>query len=202
VRKRSWLRWIVCGLALALLAGAVGWRPALASVGAFLVVDDGLERTDAIVVLSGDGTRRRLDTALALVQRGLADRVIVLTGTPPDFFDEAPAVRRYALHRGVSPDQVVVVGEAHSTLDDALVAAQVMRQRGWTSATVVTAPYHTRRARWVFRRTWGPLGLVVRVHPAPEPGFHPDRWWTEDRSTEFVVLEYVKLAAYALQLRR
>jgi uncharacterized SAM-binding protein YcdF (DUF218 family) len=135
---------------------AAGWRAALQRAGAFLVVDDALRPADAVVVLSGDASRSRLDEAIRVVRLGAADRVIALTATPPDFY-EATAIRRYVERRGVDPGRVVVAGEAHSTLDEARLAAQVMRERGWRSAIVVTSPYHTRRARWVFYRCMRPL---------------------------------------------
>jgi uncharacterized SAM-binding protein YcdF (DUF218 family) len=179
---------------------AAGWRAALQRVGAFLVVDDALRPADAVVVLSGDASRSRLDEAIRVVRLGAADWVIALTATPPDFYNEATAIRRYVERRGVDPGRVVVAGEAHSTLDEARLAAQVMRERGWRSAIVVTSPYHTRRARWVFYRVWGRLGLSSSVHASPDPWFDPYRWWEDDRSTEAVVLEYIKLALYGIRL--
>ena len=177
-----------------------GWRPALRGVGTFLVVDDGLRPVDAVVVLSGDTSRERLDEAIRIVRRGLAGWIIVLTGTPPDFYDEAAAIRQYVKRRGANPARVVVASEVHSTLDDAQIAAQVMRERGWKSAIVVTSPYHTRRAGWVFYRAWRRLGLSSSVHPSPDPLFDPYRWWEDDRSTEAVVLEYIKFLLYLVRL--
>lgn len=163
------------------------------------MVDDRLEPADAILVLSGDAERERLDTALALARRGLAERIVVLTGTPPSFYDESSVIRAYAGRTGIAPGRVIVIGQAHSTLDDARITAGVMRAHGWSRAIIVTAPYHTRRARWVFRRVWGPLGLSVAVHPASGPAFDPGRWWADQHSAEAVALEYVKLAVYAVR---
>jgi uncharacterized SAM-binding protein YcdF (DUF218 family) len=169
----------------------------LRAAGAFLVVDEGLEPADAVVVLSGDGGRERLDTAIALVRQGLVEWIIVLTVTPPAFYDEATALRRYARRFGIDPGRMIVAGEVHSTLDDARVAARVMRERGWERAIVVTTPYHTRRARWVFHRAWRPLGLSAVLHPASNRTFDSRRWWEDERSTEAVALEYIKLVLYA-----
>jgi uncharacterized SAM-binding protein YcdF (DUF218 family) len=192
--------WVVIGAAVIVVLAVTGWRPALQGMGTFLVVDDGLRPVDAVVVLSGDASRERLDEAIGIVRRGLAGWIVVLTGTPPDFYDEAAAIRQYVKRRGVDPTRVVVASEVHSTLDDAQIAAQVMKEKGWKSAIVVTSPYHTRRAGWVFYRTWRRLGLSSSVHPSPDPLFDPYRWWEDDRSTEAVVLEYIKLILYGIRL--
>jgi hypothetical protein len=47
---------------------------------------------------------------------------------------------------------------------------------------------------------WGRLGLSSSVHASPDPWFDPYRWWEDDRSTEAVVLEYIKLALYGIRL--
>ena len=190
--------WKALAFAGIVLLGFAAWRPILRALGVFLVVDDGLRRSDAVVVLSGDSNRERLDTAIAIRRRGLAERIIALTGTSSDLDDEEPGIRRDAERGGLDGGQVVVARGAHSTADDAAIAAEVMKAGGWRSAIVVTSPFHTRRARWTFLRTWSRLGLVLAVHPSRDPRFDPQRWWTDKRNTQAVVLEYVKFGAYML----
>ena len=84
-------------------------------------------------------------------------------------------------------------------MDDARLAAQVMRARGWRRGVVVTSAYHTRRAAMAFCRVWAPMGLQVSTYAAEGRGFEPERWSQDDGAREMVVLEYVKLAAYALR---
>ncbi|MDR7533387.1 MAG: YdcF family protein [Armatimonadota bacterium] len=181
---------------------AVGFAlstPAMEALGGFLVVHDAGATGEAAVVLSGDAMRDRLRAALALARHGAVRHVIVLTGTPPDFYDERAAVLAFARRHGVAPERVVLVGAAHSTVDDARLAVGVMRARGWRRAVVVTSAYHTRRATLAFCGTWRPMGLQASTYAVEDRGFVRRGWWRHDAAREAVVLEYVKLAAYAVR---
>ncbi len=163
----------VAGVAL---LGLVVWRPALRALGGFLIVNDGLRHADAVVVLSGDSNHERLVTAISIVRNGLAGRIIVLTDTRADLDDEEPAIRHGAGRSGLSDAQVIVVRGVHSTADDAGIAAEAMNAGGWRSAIVVTSPFHTRRARWIFLRTWNRRGLALVVYPSWDSRFDPQQW--------------------------
>jgi hypothetical protein len=64
---------------------------------------------------------------------------------------------------------------------------------GWRSAIVVTSPFHTRRAGWLFRRALG-VPFVVRVLSDGEP-YDRWTWWSDDATSEEVVLEWTKMLA-------
>lgn len=193
---------LLLGLLLVLAAGTwLLWTPALRAAGRFLVISDETPSGDAAVVLSGDASRERLRAALALNRRGAVRGLIVVVGTPPDFYDERRAVLAFSRRQGVTPDGVVVMGAAHSTTDDARLAAQVMQARGWRRGVIVTSAYHTRRAAMAFCHVWAPLGLQASTYAVKEQGFQPERWFEDDGAREVVVLEYVKLAAYFFRLR-
>jgi uncharacterized SAM-binding protein YcdF (DUF218 family) len=165
------------------------------------VISDEMPSGDAAVVLSGDASRERLRAALALSRRGAVRGLIVVVGTPPDFYDERGAVLAFLRRQGVAPDLVAVTGAAHSTTDDARLAAQVMQARGWRRGVIVTSAYHTRRAGMAFCHVWAPLGLQASTYAVEGRGFQPERWLEDDGAREVVVLEYVKLAAYFFRLR-
>jgi uncharacterized SAM-binding protein YcdF (DUF218 family) len=82
-----------------------------------------------------------------------------------------------------------VVG-ARSTADEAGFAAVLVQRCGWRSLIVVTSPYHTRRAGWTFRRAIGDATRVTTV--ASGAPSRPWRWWSRERDTEAVLLEWVK----------
>jgi uncharacterized SAM-binding protein YcdF (DUF218 family) len=193
-------RRLFLGLLLVLAAGTwLLWIPALRAAGRFLVISDETPAGDAAVVLSGDASRERLRAALALSRRGAVRGLIVVVGTPPDFYDERAALLAFSRRQGVAPDLVVVTGAAHSTMDDARLAAQVMQARGWRRGVIVTSDYHTRRAGMAFCHVWAPVGLQGSTYAVKEQGSQPERWLEHDGTREVVVLEYVKLVAYALR---
>lgn len=67
---------------------------------------------------------------------------------------------------GVPPPAILAVDRSRSTREEALVAAELLGERGIRRALVVTARYHTTRARGLFEET----GLHVAVHA-------PDALW-------------------------
>lgn len=175
------------------------WQSALGALARYLVVDQNLDTADVVVILSGDVDRSRLAAGLALVTEGRARWVVVLTGPPQTSYDDLATLRSHAESRGVDAEHVIVVGDVHSTIEDARRAAQVMKQHTWRTAMVVTSPYHTRRAAFTFRQVWGPLGLSASVRPSRDLVFGPGRWSQHQRIAGDVVLEYVKLAVYAVR---
>ncbi len=110
---------------------------------------------DAILVLGAaqydgrpqDYLAARLSHANDLYDRGVAPRVLTLGGKRPgDRFTEADAGQSYLVQQGVPSDAVLRVGEGNDTLQSVRAAAAVMKQRGWSSAVVVTDPWHELRS--------------------------------------------------------
>ena len=95
-----------------------------------------------------------------------AERVALRTGAELLVFtghDEAEHMR--GLWRG--PDVETVVDEtARTTVENAANTLSALVERGIREAIVVCAPAHALRARWIFRRIYGPHGIRVRMRPA------------------------------------
>jgi uncharacterized SAM-binding protein YcdF (DUF218 family) len=65
--------------------------------------------------------------------------------------------------------------------------------------TVVSDPFHMRRARWTYRHV---LGNEISLQMAPVPFEltpYPRRWWTDEASRKYVKDEYLKMAYYYLR---
>jgi uncharacterized SAM-binding protein YcdF (DUF218 family) len=115
---------------------------------------------DAVVVLGAaqyDGEpssifAARLRHAEELYAEGLAPRIVTTGGAREgDLFTEAEAGRRYLLARGVPADAVVAVPVGADTLGSLQAAAARAREDGWSSALVVSDPWHSLRAREMAR---------------------------------------------------
>lgn len=116
---------------------------------------DAGQKADAIVVLGAaqydgrpqDYLAARLAHAERLYEAHRAPRVLTLGGKRPgDRFTEADAGQLYLVAHGVPSDAVLRVGEGSDTLESVRAAAAVMKRRGWTSAVVVTDPWHELRS--------------------------------------------------------
>ena len=181
---------LICGCAGALVmltrARKLLWVCSVLIVSALLVISytplmralrGGLERRDdlrpcqAVVVLGSmsfaDGTpegqlQQRLLRGYALLRQGYASSLVLTRPAEPAIpWDEA--ARRQMQELRISAE-VEVVGPVRNTHDEAVAAASLARQRGWSCVILVTQPWHMRRAAAAFEKA----GLHVLCSPASE----------------------------------
>ncbi|MEO5328900.1 MAG: YdcF family protein [Magnetococcus sp. THC-1_WYH] len=161
-----------------------------------------IRSAEAIVVFSGYGEpayvntdyqKRALD-ALELFQTGYG-RVIVLSSGKHFAMSETEVIRALLINKGV-PDSAIVstLGDPGSTFENINVAATTLRQMGIKDVLLVTAPYHTRRASWVWQKQVSDIGFVM-AHPHTELKVIPDREvsWKKIYSIAF---EYIAIVYY------
>lgn len=131
---------------------------------------DDRRASDAIVVLGAsqyDGRpsaifAARLEHAGQLWKDHVAPVVITVGGNQPgDRFTEAVAGRRWLDQHGVPKSKVVAVPTGRDTLASLRAVADTMHARGWSSAVVVTDPWHSLRARTMARD----LGIAAVTSP-------------------------------------
>jgi uncharacterized SAM-binding protein YcdF (DUF218 family) len=190
-------------LILVLLAGvaAAAWRPLLTRAGAFLIVQDPLERADVIIVLSGGREDERVREGAELYHQGYAPWVLLSGGEKLQGLAIPDLQRAQALRHGIPASALLFETASTSTAEQARFLRPMLEGRGVRRAIVVTSSFHTRRTRYLFRRIFRGSPVDIRVHPVQHDFFSPDRWWTRDWDTEQVVLEYIKLALGFLRYR-
>ena len=125
-------------------------------------------RSDAIVVLGASQYngrpseifKARLDHAKALYDEGVATRIVTLgAGAPGDRTTEAQAGADYLRNHGVT--DVIPVDVGRDTLQSLKGLRVLYGDRHWTSAVLVTDPWHSLRARRMARD----LGLKAETSP-------------------------------------
>jgi uncharacterized SAM-binding protein YcdF (DUF218 family) len=116
---------------------------------------DSRPASDAIVVL---GTAQyngvpssifeaRLEHAVALYEDGVAPVIVTVGGKAEgDQFSEAEAGQAYLSEQGVPDDGLLAVPEGSDTLESMRAVSAAFAERGWTSAVIVTDPWHAMRA--------------------------------------------------------
>ena len=111
--------------------------------------------SDAIVVLGSaqyNGVpssifEARLEHALKLYQDGVAPVVVTVGGKRAgDQFTEAEAGRDYLAQAGIPADALLAVPGGVDTLESMRLVGETFRERGWTTAVLVTDPWHAMRA--------------------------------------------------------
>jgi uncharacterized SAM-binding protein YcdF (DUF218 family) len=178
VPVRRIVRWaIVAGLVLLALLGAGRW----------LVHSSAPKRVDAVFVLSGH--RDRVRAAAGVFREAGAGRVVL-------FVEQGGALERTALERiltrrGVPPGAIRVLGPVGDSEDEAQLGAGFVERCGLGSVAVVTSPYHTRRAGFLWRRAVGGRAEVFPVSDGE--AYHAGLWFIHLDDMKRTALEWAKL---------
>lgn len=115
--------------------------------------------------------RARLDHALALYRRGLADKVVVTGGRRSgDRFTEATVSASYLGKRGVPESALLREVSGRSSWQSLASAARFLKRREppITEVLLVSDGYHAARIAAIARE----LGLEARTSPAPGTSAH------------------------------
>lgn len=131
----------------------------LAAMGAIAVAGfSGVPRGADVMLVLGttvypDGTpcgrlEARLDKAVELYNATFAGKVIVSGGVGVEGVDEAVAMRRYLVARGVAEADIVTDSNGVDTYSSARFTANYLRENGLRSALVVSQFYHVPRAAY------------------------------------------------------
>jgi uncharacterized SAM-binding protein YcdF (DUF218 family) len=116
---------------------------------------DSRPSSDAIVVLGSaqyNGVpssifEARLEHAIALYDDGVAPVIVTVGGKADgDQFTEAEAGQRYLADAGVPDDALLAVPEGVDTLESMRAVSTAFTGRGWSSAILVSDPWHAMRA--------------------------------------------------------
>ena len=121
------------------------------------VGEDSKKNSDVIVVLGAktyqDGQydpclKGRVEHGVALYKEGYAPK-IVMTGGPDqeDGTIEAEVMQKIALEAGVPEKDIILEPNSTSTYENMVNTRSILEERHYSSAIIVTAPYHMPRAR-------------------------------------------------------
>lgn len=193
------LRNLVIGLLLLIIA--LLYTPLIQSTAAPLITKDPLEKTGAIVVLSGGwekkgalgiSTLERYHYGIELFQEGWAPIIIFSGGNLVGRPAEADEMADMALTEGFPYEAVISENSSESTYENTLFTKKILKDKGISSIILVTSPYHTYRAKKMFE------DKQVKVISAPVPDSHFDQANGLERLklVKRIVQEYIKLLVY------
>ena len=174
--------------------------PVFEEIGSFLVFQDELEPSDAIVVLAGSYTGNRIEEAVRIFDKGMG-KVLVFSGySYYPGMDSHRGMKEYAIKLGVPDDKIIAekaTGEI-STWGEALANIKLLERLKAKSLILVTSSFHTRRSHLVYERAIKSLkmDITLRVQPAYDPTVPYPRWWETRSGIIKVFLEYIKLFYY------
>jgi len=170
-------------------------------VGRWLVHEDPLNKSTAIVLLSGAMPERAVQAA-ELYRAGYAPEVWITQATEPKrsmskigvpFEGEEENSRRVLLHQGV-PDKAIhiLTPSIVNTADElGVVAGSLQRAKGAT-VMVVTSKAHTRRVRALWDHLEAGRGQII-IRAAETDPFDAAHWWRSTHDALDVVREVLGL---------
>lgn len=199
-------RWKRRAAAALILGGllVLAARPLLTGIGRLLTLTEAPFPAEAAVVLnSGTEVFPRLLAAADLFRAGRVERVVVNGDRKTDTLRrlerrgfrwccpwyEAPV--RVLEIGGVPRDRIwaVAAEDAYDTVSEARAVGERLAAAGLTRVIVVTSRFHSRRARWVWRRLFRER-LAIAGYAAPDDPYRPDAWWRHGRQVRWVMAEY------------
>jgi uncharacterized SAM-binding protein YcdF (DUF218 family) len=176
--------------------------PILRFAGESWVVEDPLNRADAIIVLSDDNFYAdRATHAADLYRHGMAPIVVASGRRLRPNAGIAELMEHDLIERGVPKDKILRVSHnAENTREEAQAMAQQALERKWRSVIVVTSNYHTRRSRYIFVHVF-PSQTLVRISGAQDGDFDPDHWWQTRKSLKEFTRELAGMVVAMWELR-
>lgn len=201
VWRRRWFR-----VAAVVLLPAIGLYvfqdDVLPLAAQFLDVSEQPSNVKYVLVLNGDPDTRPF-VAAAVYNVGLAEKVLITTAGPTPKADdgllppEHEIIREVLLKRGVAEGNVYLIpGQITSTFDEAHALARFLESHPDGDVAIVTNRFHTRRARWIFRRVLGDQADRLHVFGAPLDDVSEDNWWRTEAGFDTYAKEYAKFAYY------
>ena len=203
--KRLLLRLAALAAVLLIIAAVAAPR-----LGAWLVVEDPLQKADAIFVLGGTLFERPLE-AVDLYHEGWAPRLLLMRQIADD--GEVELRRRGVVYQreidvqvdvlmrlGVPRSAIEILDEQDSTKDEADALRAVVVANRWPRVIVVTSKQHTRRARLVMNRRVADTGAQVMVRASRYDKTDVNAWWRQRGTLRFTLFETQRLIAYWLHL--
>jgi uncharacterized SAM-binding protein YcdF (DUF218 family) len=186
------------GLLLLLLAGLYAFLHA----GLWLVREDPLQKSQAIVVLSG-GLPDRALAAAQIYRDGFASQVWLTQPLQPGasmedlhlpYAGEEQYNRMVLIRQGVRPGDIrLLTPRILNTADELRAVAEALDQQPGATAIIVTSRAHTRRVRALWRKVSpGDRGRLL-VRASTEDPFDAEHWWRTTNDALAVVREYLGL---------
>lgn len=154
------------------------------------VIEDPLEKADALIVLSDDNFYAdRATRAAELFREGKAPLVVASGRKLRPSAGIAELMEHDLVERGVPKNKILrFAQDGDSTREEAEALAKLAKTKKWHKAIVVTSNYHTRRARYIFRHVF-PQDIDIRVASARDGDFDPENWWEKRESTKLFFRE-------------
>jgi len=168
-------------------------------VGRWLVVEDPLEKAQAIVVLSGRMPMRAMEAAKLYRERYAPEVWLTHSAEPGatlgamgiSYAGEDSYNTQVLMHEGVPERSIRLLQPAIiNTADEIAAVSATLEEEKGKSVIIVTTKAHTRRVRILWQRLAAGRGRAV-IRAASDDPFEPRRWWRTTGDALDVVREFL-----------
>src|SRR5258707_4114353 len=172
---------------LAVLLGGIylARRPLLRFAGESLVVEDPLEKSDTIIILSDDNFYADRATRAAEIFRQKLAPLVVASGIRlrPNA-GIAELMTHDLVERGIPRENILPFPQdADNTKEEAESLRKLVQEKNWKNVIVVTSNYHTRRAKYILGKVFA-KDVTIRMAGARDADYDPDHWWEQRKSVK------------------
>lgn len=199
LNKKTWKK-IALTAILLLITALAAYFYLLPGIASFLIIETNLQHSDVIIILGGD--KERVPYGVELYKANYSDKIIVTGGMlniPHINTTWAELEKEEAIDMGVPADDILLVDKSNTTYEDAQFARDIMLHNNFSSAIVVSSPYHMRRAAWLFGKVFRDDNITLFYSPVENSWFKPEKWWTDERKMHVIMDEYAKFVYYLLK---
>jgi uncharacterized SAM-binding protein YcdF (DUF218 family) len=184
------------------------YKEILTGYAEFFHIDNATKGADAIVVLSGDMTKR-IDKAIELQKNGYANKILMTQQTfkehKYDFvLSPAEIKKRILQYHHITNYETVNNSKANvtSTFDEAYDIARYAKEHNLKHIIIVTNDFHTRRALYAFDKIFAKFNLkdkvLLEVSSVKNGNYKDNNWWKHEAGLKAYPLEGIKYLMYLL----
>ena len=205
---RKWPRRLLWFAAFCFLLSAFCFAfrsPLLTGLATAWIVNEPLEKADAIVVLGG-GLDTRPFEAARLYHEGLAPKILLMNVKPSPTTQlgitqpEKDLTRQVLLKKEVPDSDCITIGDAVASTHDEALAVRAWLVTNHASRIIIpTDLFHTRRVRWLFRKELKDTGASALVVSAPTEEYQATNWWRHEEGLIAFQNEVIKYLYYHLK---
>ncbi len=200
MKKRN--KYILIILCFIILQFPLFYKFWLGQMGGWLIYQDKIEKADAILVLGGGRGERVLEGTKLYLEKYA--NLIMMTGEYEQImsgpvYHWAVQGQKLAMSRGVPKGKIFPILNSKSTYDDATLSLAECRKRNIKALIVVSEPFHTKRAFYVFKKVFKNSGIKVMIYPVQDSWYRRDNWWYSELGLMSTTDEYIKFVYYQLK---
>lgn len=176
--------------------------PIMRGMASCLISADEPENVDYCFIMGG-GSLERGKHALKMYKEGFASYFVCTGENVPSILEavgtkmtEAEATAFYLEKEGIPKENIIVINQSTSTLEEAKVIHRFCEEHGLKKIMLLSSLYHTSRMRSVFDNELEDSGIEYCLVGAPSIKYKEYEWWKTEEGLIAFNNEWMKKIYY------